>query len=144
MSGAIGEQAFEPRLGSASRERGGVASLLDPGPLRGSLGQVELGDARSQRCDLDPKLLRSLRRRRLQRERSQPLAHLLLDVAGALDLGGDPGELQLGAMTAPLELPKPGRLLDQRAPVLGLRGKHRVDLALGDDRVHRAAEADVR
>jgi hypothetical protein len=35
------------------------------------------------------------------------------------------------------------RLLDEVAPVLGLRGEHRVDLALGDDRVHRAAEADV-
>ena len=46
-------------------------------------------------------------------------------------------------MLAALELAEPGGLLDEVAPVLGLRGEHRVDLALGDDRVHRAAEADV-
>ena len=47
-------------------------------------------------------------------------------------------------MLAALELAEPGRLLDEVAPVLGLRGQHGVDLSLRDDRVHRAAEADVR
>ena len=46
-------------------------------------------------------------------------------------------------MLAALELAEPGRLLDEVAPVLRLRGEHGVDLALRDDRVHRAAEADV-
>ena len=97
-----------------------------------------------KRRDLPCELLGALRRGRLQGEGPEPLAHLLLDVAGALDLGRDPGELQLGAMAAPLELPEPGRLLDQRAPVLGLRREDRVDLSLRDDRVHRPAEADIR
>ena len=78
-----------------------------------------------------------------ERERAQPLAHLLLDVLRALDLDADARELQLGAMLAALELAEPGGLLDEMAPVLRLRGEHRVDLALRDDRVHRAAEADV-
>ena len=55
----------------------------------------------------------------------------------------DAGELELGPVLAALELAEPGRLLDEVAPVLRLRGEHRVDLALRDDRVHRAAEADV-
>ena len=69
-------------------------------------------------CDLDAELLGALRRRGLERERPQALAHLLLDVASALDLHGDARELQLGAMPAPLELPEAGGLLDERAPVL--------------------------
>ena len=52
-------------------------------------------------------LLGALGRRRLQRERTQPLPHLLLDVPRALDLHRDPRELQLGPMPAPLELPEP-------------------------------------
>ena len=47
-------------------------------------------------------------------------------------------------MPAPLELPETGSLLDERAPVLRLRGEHLLDLALPHDRVHRGAEADVR
>jgi hypothetical protein len=56
---------------------------------------------------------------------------------------GRPRELELGPMLAALELPESRRLLDEVAPVLRLRGEHRVDLALGNDRVHRAAETDV-
>ena len=52
-------------------------------------------------------------------------------------------ELQLRAVAAALELAEPGRLLDQLAPLLRLRGEHGLDLALADDRVHRAAEPDV-
>ena len=88
-------------------------------------------------------LLRPLRSGRLQRKRPQALAHLVLDVARALDLGRDPRELQLGAVASPLELPEARRLLDEGAPILGLRGEHGVDLPLRDDRVHRAAEPDV-
>ena len=46
-------------------------------------------------------------------------------------------------MLAALELAEAGRLLDELAPLLRLRGEHRLDLALADDRVHRAAEPDV-
>ena len=69
--------------------------------------------------------------------------HLLLDVTGSLDLDPDPRELELRAVLAALELTEPCGLLDEVAPVLRPRGEHRVDLALRDDRVHRAAEADV-
>ena len=47
-------------------------------------------------------------------------------------------------MTPALELPEPGGLLDERAPILRLRREHLLDLALADDRVHRRAEPDVR
>src|SRR6185312_5170400 len=52
-------------------------------------------------------------------------------------------ELELGAVAPTLELPEPGCLLDERAPILGLRGKHLLDLALADDRVHGRTEPDV-
>ena len=77
-------------------------------------------------------------------KRAQPLAHLRLEVAGALDVDGDARELQLGAVPALLEPPEPGGLLHERAAFLGLRREHRLDLALPHDRVHRRAEADVR
>ena len=46
-------------------------------------------------------------------------------------------------MLAPLELAETGRFLDELPPLLRLRREHRFDLALADDRVHRAAEPDV-
>ncbi len=46
-------------------------------------------------------------------------------------------------MLALLELAETGRLLDERPPILRLRCEDGVDLALRDDRVHRAAEPDV-
>ncbi len=46
-------------------------------------------------------------------------------------------------MAPRLEAAEPGRLLDQRAPLLGLRREDRLDLALADDRVHPLAEAEV-
>ena len=69
--------------------------------------------------------------------------HLVLEVARALDLRRDARELQLGAMAARLEAAEAGGLLDQRAPLLRLRGEDRLDLALADDRVHALAEAEV-
>ena len=120
-----------------------VLPLLGLGPALVRSGEVELGDPRAQPRDLAGELLGPLGGGRLQRERAQPLAHLRLDVARALDLDRDPRELQLRAVAAPLELAEPGRLLDQLAALLGLRGEHRLDLALADDRVHRAAEPDV-
>ena len=46
-------------------------------------------------------------------------------------------------MAPPLEPAEPGRLLDQRAPLLGLAAEDLLDAALADDRAHLAAEADV-
>ena len=39
----------------------------------------------------------------------------------------DPRELQLGAVAAALEASEPGRLLDERAPLVGLRGEDLLD-----------------
>ncbi len=80
----------------------------------------------------------------MKRERPQPLSHLVLDVACALDLERNAGELQLSAMTATLELPEPCGLLDESAPILRLGCKHLLDLSLADDRVHRGSEPNVR
>ena len=99
---------------------------------------------RLQPGDLVAELLGPLCRGRLERKRSQPLLDLVLDVPRTLDLRRDPRELELGAMAATLELSEPGGLLDERAPVLGLRGEDGIYLALADDRVHRPAEPDVR
>ena len=99
------------------------------------------GDARPQARDLVGELLGTLGRRRLERQRAQPLAHLLFDVPRALGLRSDTGKLELGAVTPALELAETGRLLDEGAPVLRLRGEHGFDLPLADDRVHGAAEA---
>ena len=62
----------------------------------------------------------------------------------AFDLDPDPGELQLRTVAPPLELAEPGCFLHQLTAFLRLRGEHGLDLALADDRVHRAAETDVR
>ena len=140
---ALGEERSQLLLcAPAADPRRGLA-LLCRCPARVNGGEIELGDPRPQTRDLVRELLGPLRRRRLQRKRAQPLAHLSLDVAGALDLDSDPVQLQLGAMLPPLELAETGGLLDQLASLLRLRGQHRLDLALADDRVHRAAEPDV-
>ena len=140
----IAEQALEPALRASLRERRRVAALLRLRTTRAGLGEIELRDPRAQPGDLAAELLGPLRGRRLERERPQALAHLVLDVAGALDLERDARELQLGAMPPALELPEPRRLLHERPPILRLRREHLLDLALPDDRVHRRAEPDVR
>ena len=141
---AVGEHSFEPPLRASFRERHRVAALLRLCTTRAGLGQIELRDAGAQTRDLPPELLGALRGRGLERERPQALAHLLLDVAGALDLERDARELQLGAMPSALELPEPCRLLDERATILRPGREHLLDLPLADDRVHRRAEPDVR
>ena len=97
---------------------------------------------------VDPgELLAELRgplgRRRLERQRPQPLLHLGLEVARALDLRRDAGELELGAMAAKLEAAEARRLLDELAPLGRLGAEHRLDAALRDDGAQPAAEADV-
>ena len=96
-----------------------------------------------RRAQLDAELLGALGSRGLERERPEPLAHFLLDVARALDLRRDARELQLRAVPARLELAEPRRLLQEHAPLGRLRPEDLLDLALADDRVHAAAEPDV-
>ena len=105
--------------------------------------EVDPREPSMQRDDLARELLGTLGGGRLQRQRTEPLADLVLDVARPLDLRRDPCELQLGAVPASLELPETCGLLDERPPVLGPRREDGVDLALRDDRVHRSTEPDV-
>ena len=128
----------------ASCEPGRRAPLLALGQPAAQRVEVELRDARAQRGDLADELLRALRRRRLQRERPQPLLDLGLDVARALRLDRDALQLQLGAVALALEAPEPRGLFDHLAPPLGRRRQHLFHLALPDDRVHPAAEPEVR
>ena len=74
-------------------------------------------------ADLAAQLLGPLGRGRLERERPQPLLDLGLEVAGALDVGRDPRELQLGTVPAALEAAETGGLLDELAPLLGLASR---------------------
>ena len=71
------------------------------------------------------------------------LLHLVLEVARPLDLHGDAGELQLGAVASALEAAEARRLLDQLAPLVRLRVEHGLDTPLRDHRPETAAEADV-
>ncbi|MDQ3086398.1 MAG: hypothetical protein M3Q67_06320, partial [Actinomycetota bacterium] len=110
---AVGKEPFESGLSAAPRERRGVTPNLDLVATVSRMGQVEFCNPRAQRCDFESKLLGPLGSSGLERERSQALAHLLFDIAGALHLRGDTGELELGAMPPALELAEPGGLLDE-------------------------------
>ena len=76
-------------------------------------------------------------------ERAQLAADLAQQVLHAQQarLGGV--EPALGLLLAPAVLEHAGRLLDDRAAVLGAGVQHRVDLALADDHVLLAADAGV-
>ena len=122
--------------------RGGLPLLRRLAACVGG-GEVELRDPGSQPGNLLRELLGPLRCRGLQRERAQPLPHFCFDIARPLDLNRDPVQLQLGPVAALLELAEPGRLLHELPPLVRLGREHGFDLALADDGVHRAAEADV-
>ena len=92
--------------------------------------EVERRDRRLQAGDLDPELLGALGGGRLERERPQPLLDFFFEIARAIDLDRDPGELQLGPVPAPLEPAEAGRFLDQLAPLGRLRVEHGLDTAL--------------
>ena len=139
----LGEQRGQLLLRAAAADRRRGLALLGGGPARVGRGEIELGDPSAQPGDLPRELLRPLGRSCLQRQRPQALPHFGLDVPCALDLDPDTVQLQLCAVLSPLELAQAGRLLDELAALLRLRGKHRLDLALAHDRVHRAAEPDV-
>ena len=115
------EQRLELLVGVLARKDGRRAPALAVFEPLAQLREIELCDTRSQRRDLPAQLLGALGRGRLERERPQPLLHLGFDVTRALDLDRDARELQLGAMLAALEASEPGRLLEQRAPLLRLR-----------------------
>src|SRR5581483_11701505 len=116
---ALGEDRLQPLVGAALRERGCGTPLACSRETVVERREIELGDARAQLRQLSAQPLGALRRRRLERQRTQALLHLGLEIARALDLDGDPRQLELGAMAPGLEAPEAGRLLDERAPLLG-------------------------
>src|SRR5262249_35844873 len=120
-SDELGDAAVE----HAARLGGRDAAFVGAGAALGERGEVERGDRRLETRDLLAELLRALGRGRLQRERAEALAHLVLEVACAIDLDADTRELQLRAVPAALEAPETCRLLDQLAPLDGLRVEHR-------------------
>src|SRR5439155_25945902 len=140
---ALGEHRFELLLRGSPREAGCGLALVGLGQPFVERREIELGNPCAQLGDLAAQLLCALGCGRLQRQWPQPLPHLLLEIVCTLDLRRDPGELQLGPVPPRLEASESGRLLDQRAPLLRLRRKDRLDLALPDDRVHALAETEV-
>ena len=117
-----------------------VLALAARAPCLGQRGgeqaQARLGDLPAQR-------LGPLGGGRLELQRAQAGAQFALDIARALEIGGDAGELGLGALSPPLELAQPGGLLDEAAALVRPRQQHLVDGALGDDAVQVAAEAGL-
>ena len=93
-----GEQLLQLRLQLAARAQLRVPAELARAPALVEPREVEPCDRRLQARDLLAELLRALGGGRLERERPQALAHLVLEVTRALDLDGDARELQLGAM----------------------------------------------
>ena len=152
-AGGIGELLFGPLTFGDE----GCDPFVERVPLGGGLGTAcvclapSLGEAdKVERCDrclqpgnLEPELLGALGGGGLERERPQPLAHLVLEVARALDLNGNARQLQLRTVATALEAAEPGRLLDQLAPFLWLRVEHGLDPPLADHRAQSASEADV-
>ena len=105
--------------------------------------EIECRDRCLKPRDLRKQLLRPLGGRRLQGKWAQPLLHLVLQIARALDLDAHAGELQLRAMATTLETPETGGFLDQLPPLGRLGVQHRLDTALRDDGAQTAAEPDV-
>src|SRR5262249_36993178 len=118
---AFGDQACDPLVERAACPSRGLPPRVGFGaPLR-ETPQIERCDGGPEACDLACELLCASRGGRLEGQRPETFADLVLEIAGALDLHGDPRELQLRAVTAALETAEPGRLLDELAPLLRLR-----------------------
>ena len=137
------EEAGQGAVAALALELGGGLALLHLRKLLLDALELGRGDAGAEAIELDAELLRPLGGGRLQRQGAQALAHLVLEIAGALGLDLDARELELRSVAAPLELPEAGGLLDERASLCGLRGEDLLDAALADDGVHLATETDV-
>ena len=81
--------------------------------------EIECGQAGTQAAEFLAELLRALGGARLERERTEALLHLSLEIASALHLLRDARELQLGAVAAALEPSQSGGFLDEGAPLPG-------------------------
>ena len=142
-SSACSRAAISAAMRASSARRASAAATRRSSAPRPALGQpaeVERRDRRLQAGDLLAQLLGALGSGRLQRERPQALAHLVLEVARTLDLRCHTRELQLGPVPAALEAAEAGRLLDELAPLGRLGVEHGLDPSLRDDRAQAAAE----
>ena len=128
---------------SAVVSPGGPEARVRAVPERARLGELGAEQAQARLRELPGDHLCPLGGRRLQLERSQPCAHLTLDVGGALEVGAHAAELQLCPLAAALELAETGCFLDEPAPLVGSREQHLIDAALGDDAVQLAPQARV-
>ena len=113
---------------------------LGPGLEGGDLpaGQVQL-----QRRQLGGHLAVAAGGVGLALEGTQLAPHLTQEVLQAQQVGFSGGQPALGLLLAAPVLQDAGRLLDHRPTVLRPGLEHRVELALGDDHVLRAAHAAV-
>src|SRR4029077_8885483 len=110
---ALAEQLLEPPIDLTARPVATGAARLRLVNAIAELREVSRRDTGPETSHLDGELLRPLGRRRLERERPEPLLHLSLEIAGSFDLDLDTRELQLRTVTAPLEPSKPCSLLDK-------------------------------
>ena len=132
------------RAEAASRSaRAATSSLSRSLRVRRVSASAEASRRRRTSAICAPERLGALGGRGLQLERLETRAQLALDVAGALEIGGDARELRLGALPAALELAEPRGLLDEPAALVGPRQQHLVDGALGDDAVQLAPQAGL-
>ena len=83
---ALGDERGDLLVEHAALLGGRRAPRLRLGPALGEAREVERRDRGLEPADLDAELLGALGGGRLQRERAQPLLHLVLEVARALDL----------------------------------------------------------
>ena len=114
---ALGEQLLQARIDLGPRRVELRTARSGLGHARRQLFEIERGQAGTEAAELLAELLRALGGARLERERTQPLLHLALEIARALDLLRDARELQLRAVAAALEPSQACRLLDEGAPL---------------------------
>ncbi len=150
---AMGEPLLD--LGAAAvdlRLLGLDALARLPGLCRVALGALELArvqaelvrqQARAQLPGLPLEAGLDVRRLRLALQRAQPAARLALHVERPVEVVLGALELQLRPPAALAMLAEPGRLLDQKPPIAGLRVDYLLHPALADHRVHLASEVRV-
>ena len=136
----LGALALGDERGDLLVERAALVGRRGTAPF--GLGAALGEPARDRASRSPPAAARSRRRASRRARRRSPAAR----AAGAASCTSssrsrarstwtrDPGELQLGAVTAALEAPEAGGLLDELAALGGLRVEHGLDAALRDHR----------
>ncbi len=135
----------------ASSRSASARSCCAAPALRLGLAQLQAHLARALARELEPRLQRlalqalvQLSGLGLALERAQPRARLALHVQRPRQVLPRALQLELGAPAALSVLAQARGLLDHQPPVARARVDDRLDLALGDHRVHLLAQAGVR